>query len=139
MFLRNLLQPEHLIVILVLVFVFFGIKRLPLLGKSMKNAVKEFKDNSVPRPPPPPIDPATQKMMAEFKEWQKFQNEQKAEREAKRSIWHSFGTILLLFGVGLLVVAFESARQVPTGLIIGTAVIILGFIIFLFPRVVRNN
>jgi uncharacterized membrane protein len=78
-------------------------------------------------------------MVAEFKEGQKFQNEQKAEREAKRSIWHSFGTILLLFGVGLLVVAFESARQVPMGLIIGTAVVILGFIIFLFPRVVRNN
>ena len=40
----DLLQPWHIIVLAILVFVLFGAKRLPELGKGLGEGIRGFKD-----------------------------------------------------------------------------------------------
>jgi sec-independent protein translocase protein TatA len=54
---EGLLQPTHLIVILVIVMIMFGGKKLPELGKGLGQAIRGFKsamneDESSPTDPP---------------------------------------------------------------------------------------
>jgi sec-independent protein translocase protein TatA len=70
----DLLQPWHLIVLLVVAFLLFGAKRLPDLGKGIGEGLKGFKEGlkgindpaptttaqNTP-PPPPNSTPADQK------------------------------------------------------------------------------
>ncbi|HEY1805390.1 MAG TPA: twin-arginine translocase TatA/TatE family subunit [Terracidiphilus sp.] len=53
----DLLQPWHIIVLAVLVFVLFGAKRLPELGKGLGEGLKGFREGikgtGTPDPPPP--------------------------------------------------------------------------------------
>jgi sec-independent protein translocase protein TatA len=58
----ELFQPTHLLVIGLIVFVLFGAKRLPELGKGLGEGLKGFKDgikNAGSEPtrsePPPPV------------------------------------------------------------------------------------
>lgn len=41
---EDLLQPRHLLVILVVAIIFFGPKKLPELGKSLAEGIRGFKD-----------------------------------------------------------------------------------------------
>jgi sec-independent protein translocase protein TatA len=54
----DFLQPTHLLVIAILLFVLFGAKRLPELGKGLGEGLKGFKEGlkgvSDPAPPAPP-------------------------------------------------------------------------------------
>jgi sec-independent protein translocase protein TatA len=53
----ELFQPTHLLVIGLIVFVLFGAKRLPELGKGLGEGLKGFKDgikNAGNEPAPPP-------------------------------------------------------------------------------------
>jgi sec-independent protein translocase protein TatA len=51
----DLLQPWHLIVLAVVVFLLFGAKRLPELGKGLGEGLKGFKEGirGISDPPPP--------------------------------------------------------------------------------------
>jgi len=53
----DLLQPWHIVVLVVVAFVLFGAKRLPELGKGLGEGLKGFKEGlkgiSDPTPPPP--------------------------------------------------------------------------------------
>jgi sec-independent protein translocase protein TatA len=53
----DILQPWHLIVLAVVVFLLFGAKRLPELGKGLGEGLKGFREGikgiSDPTPPPP--------------------------------------------------------------------------------------
>lgn len=42
---EDLLQPRHLLVILVIAIVFFGPKKLPELGKGLAQGIRSFKDS----------------------------------------------------------------------------------------------
>jgi sec-independent protein translocase protein TatA len=66
----DFLQPWHLIVLGIVVFLLFGAKRLPELGKGLGEGLKGFKEGikgvTDPAPPvqqssvtPPPAPPAT--------------------------------------------------------------------------------
>ena len=44
MFLRDLLQPMHLIVLLAIYLMFFGTRKLPEFGKSLGEGLKGFKE-----------------------------------------------------------------------------------------------
>jgi sec-independent protein translocase protein TatA len=57
----DLLQPWHIIVLAVLVFVLFGAKRLPELGKGLGEGLKGFREGIKGTPDPPP---ATQQQSA---------------------------------------------------------------------------
>jgi sec-independent protein translocase protein TatA len=52
----ELFQPTHLLVIGVIIFLLFGAKRLPELGKGLGEGLKGFKDGikSAGNEPPPP-------------------------------------------------------------------------------------
>jgi sec-independent protein translocase protein TatA len=58
------LEPPHLILILVIVLVVFGPGKLPQLGKSLGDGIREFKksvdsvSSSEPAPPPTQPEPA---------------------------------------------------------------------------------
>ena len=41
----NLLQPTHLIILLVVVLLLFGAKRLPEIGRSLGTGMREFKES----------------------------------------------------------------------------------------------
>jgi len=41
----SLLQPTHLIILLVIVLLLFGAKRLPEIGRSLGTGMREFKDS----------------------------------------------------------------------------------------------
>jgi sec-independent protein translocase protein TatA len=59
----DLLQPMHLLVIGVIVFLLFGAKRLPELGKGLGEGLKGFKEGIkgvTDPPPPPPVAPVVQ-------------------------------------------------------------------------------
>jgi sec-independent protein translocase protein TatA len=45
MFLRDLLMPSHLILLLGLSLLFFGAKKLPELGKGLGQGIRSFKDS----------------------------------------------------------------------------------------------
>jgi sec-independent protein translocase protein TatA len=49
---EGLLQPQHLLVILVVALFAFGPKKLPDLGKGLAEGIKNFKD-SMKDPEPP--------------------------------------------------------------------------------------
>ncbi len=53
----DLFQPTHLLVLGVIVFLLFGAKRLPELGKGLGEGLKGFKDGikSGGSEPPPPV------------------------------------------------------------------------------------
>ena len=57
----ELFQPTHLLVLGVIVFLLFGAKRLPELGKGLGEGLKGFKDGiknagePTPAPPAPPV------------------------------------------------------------------------------------
>ncbi len=42
--LEGLLQPTHLLLILIIVLIIFGPKKLPEIGKSLGQAIRGFKD-----------------------------------------------------------------------------------------------
>ena len=60
----DLLQPWHLIVLAVVAFLLFGVKRLPKLGKGLGEGLKGFREGikgiSDPPPPSPPPPAPTQ-------------------------------------------------------------------------------
>jgi len=59
----DLLQPMHLLVIGIIVFLLFGAKRLPELGKGLGEGLKGFKEGIkgvTDPPPPPPVAPVVQ-------------------------------------------------------------------------------
>jgi len=45
MFLRDLLIPSHLILLLGLFLLFFGSKKLPEFGKGLGNGIRSFKES----------------------------------------------------------------------------------------------
>ena len=45
MFLRDLLMPSHLILLLGLFLLFFGAKKLPELGKGLGQGIRSLKDS----------------------------------------------------------------------------------------------
>jgi len=45
MFIRDLLMPSHLLVILGLFLLFFGSKKLPQFGKGLGEGLREFKSS----------------------------------------------------------------------------------------------
>lgn len=56
------IQPWHLIVLLVIVLLLFGAKRLPEIGRSLGSSAREFKsglggDESTPSAPPQDAPP----------------------------------------------------------------------------------
>jgi sec-independent protein translocase protein TatA len=60
------LEPWHIVLLLAVVLVFFGPKRLPEIGKSVGDTIREFRKattdvaNSVTSAPaPPPVEPTT--------------------------------------------------------------------------------
>ncbi len=59
----DLLQPWHLVVLLVVAFLLFGAKRLPELGKGIGEGLKGFKEGirgvTEPTPPAPPVQQNT--------------------------------------------------------------------------------
>jgi sec-independent protein translocase protein TatA len=56
---EGILQPGHLLLILVIVMVLFGGKKLPELGKGLGQAIRGFKSamNEQDDPPVPPTVP----------------------------------------------------------------------------------
>jgi sec-independent protein translocase protein TatA len=55
----DLLQPWHIVVLVVVAFLVFGAKRLPELGKGLGEGLKGFKEGirgvTDPAPPAPPV------------------------------------------------------------------------------------
>ena len=55
----DILQPSHLIILGIIVFLLFGAKRLPELGKGLGEGLKGFKEGikgvTDPAPPPPNV------------------------------------------------------------------------------------
>ena len=49
---EDLLQPRHLLVILVVAVLMFGPKKLPELGKGLAEGIRSFKDGFKETPPP---------------------------------------------------------------------------------------
>jgi sec-independent protein translocase protein TatA len=59
----DLLQPWHIVVLVVVAFLLFGAKRLPEMGKGLGEGLKGFKEGlkGVTDPaPPPPAPPQNQ-------------------------------------------------------------------------------
>ncbi len=50
---EDLLQPRHLLVILVVALFLFGPTKLPELGKGLAQGIRQFKDAIRPDPPEP--------------------------------------------------------------------------------------
>ena len=58
---EGLLQPMHLLLILLIAIVFFGPKKLPELGKGLGEGIRGFRDAMKPQPPAtPPAAPAAE-------------------------------------------------------------------------------
>lgn len=57
---EGLLQPMHLILVLAIVMIFFGPKKLPELGRGLGEAIRGFREGITPpdRPPATPTTPA---------------------------------------------------------------------------------
>ena len=56
----DLLQPWHIVVLVVLAFVLFGAKRLPEMGKGLGEGLKGFKEGLKGVSDPTPAPPAQQ-------------------------------------------------------------------------------
>ncbi len=50
---EDLLQPRHLLIILVVAIILFGPKKLPELGKGLAEGIRGFKDAMKGSPDPP--------------------------------------------------------------------------------------
>jgi sec-independent protein translocase protein TatA len=50
------LEPPHLILVLVIVLIVFGPGKLPTLGRSLGDGIREFKKSVEPQPEPAPPD-----------------------------------------------------------------------------------
>jgi sec-independent protein translocase protein TatA len=50
---EGLLQPMHLILVLAIVMIFFGPKKLPELGRGLGEAIRGFRDGLNPEKTPP--------------------------------------------------------------------------------------
>ena len=59
---EGLFQPTHLLLILVIVMVLFGGKKLPELGKGLGEAIRGFKSAMKEGEQPPDPPPATPKL-----------------------------------------------------------------------------
>ena len=59
--LEGLLQPMHLLIILVIAIFVFGPKRLPELGKSLGEGIRAFKEGVHDSQRKPPVLPETSK------------------------------------------------------------------------------
>jgi len=55
---EGLLQPMHLLLILLIAVVFFGPKKLPELGRGLGEGIRGFRDAMNPKPQPPTVPPA---------------------------------------------------------------------------------
>jgi sec-independent protein translocase protein TatA len=53
---EGMLSPSHLLLVLVVVMLFLGPKKLPELGKSLGEAIRGFRDSVRSAPPPPAQD-----------------------------------------------------------------------------------
>ena len=53
---EGLLQPMHLILILAIVMIFFGPKKLPELGRGLGEAIRGFRDGLESKKEPPKSD-----------------------------------------------------------------------------------
>ena len=60
----ELFQPTHLLVLALVVFVLFGAKRLPELGKGLGEGLKGFKDGIKNAGSEPPAAPPVQQQTA---------------------------------------------------------------------------
>ena len=60
----DLLQPWHIIVLLVVAFLLFGARRLPELGKGLGEGLKGFKEGLKGITDPPPAPPTQQQNTA---------------------------------------------------------------------------
>jgi sec-independent protein translocase protein TatA len=61
---EGILQPTHLLLILLIVLIIFGPGKLPELGKTLGGSIREFRESMSPGAEParsiaPPADPAT--------------------------------------------------------------------------------
>ena len=52
----GILQPTHLIILLGVVLILFGPKRLPDAGRALGQGLREFKDSVSHEAQPPPVD-----------------------------------------------------------------------------------
>ncbi len=57
---EDLLQPRHLLVILVVALFLFGPKKLPELGKGLAEGIRNFKNAIKPEVPPNPSHDSTE-------------------------------------------------------------------------------
>jgi sec-independent protein translocase protein TatA len=60
----DLLQPTHLIVLAIVLFLLFGAKRLPELGKGLGEGLKGFREGIKGVTDPTPAPPAVQQQNA---------------------------------------------------------------------------
>ena len=60
----DLLQPTHLIILGIIVFLLFGAKRLPELGKGLGEGLKGFKEGIKGVTDPTPTAPVAQQSVA---------------------------------------------------------------------------
>jgi len=56
---RNLLEPEHLLAILLVVVVMFGGQRIPEIGAALGRGVRDFRRGADGTADPEPLPPAT--------------------------------------------------------------------------------
>jgi sec-independent protein translocase protein TatA len=61
---RDLLQPMHLLVILLVFMVLFGGKKLADVGKGLGEGIRNFKSSIKGDDPPPPAAPPDEKKQA---------------------------------------------------------------------------
>jgi sec-independent protein translocase protein TatA len=54
---ENILQPTHLILVLVIAMIFFGPKKIPEIGRSLGEGIRSFRDSMRP----PPVEPKPEK------------------------------------------------------------------------------
>jgi sec-independent protein translocase protein TatA len=57
---EGLLQPMHLLLILLIAVIFFGPKKLPELGRGLGEGIRGFRDAMNPKPQPPAVQPPAQ-------------------------------------------------------------------------------
>ncbi len=56
---EGVLQPTHLVLILVIVLIIFGPGKLPGVGRAIGQSIRELRESSTVRSDPPPPDSTT--------------------------------------------------------------------------------